>query len=47
VRFGGLARKGWGIDCRKTIGSVSDEGPDRKGWTGQRDEGSLGNTGEL
>jgi len=47
VRFEGLARKGWGIGCRKTPGSVGDEGPARKGWIGQRDEGSLGNTGEL
>jgi len=47
VRLEGLARKGWGVGCRKTTGSVSDEGPARKGWIGQRDEGSLGNTGEL
>jgi len=47
VRFEGLARKGWGIGCRKTPGSVGDEGLARKGWTGRRDEGSLGNTGEL
>jgi len=47
VRLEGLARKGWGVGCRKTAGSVSDEGLARKGWTGRRDEGSLGKTGEL
>jgi len=47
VRFEGPTRKGWGIGCRKTPGSVGDEGLARKGWTGRRDEGSLGNTGEL
>jgi len=47
VRPEGLARKGWGVGCRKTPGSVGDEGLARKGRTGRRDEGSLGNTGEL
>jgi len=47
VRSGGPARKGWGVGCRKATGSVGDEGSARKGWAGQRDEGSLGNTGEL
>ena len=47
VRCRGLVRKDWGIGCRKTPGSVGDEGPTRKGWAGRRDEGSLGNTGEL
>jgi len=47
VRSGGPARKGWGVGCRKAAGSVGDEGSARKGWAGQRDEGSLGNTGEL
>jgi len=31
VRFEGPARKGWGVGCRKTPGSVGDEGPARKG----------------
>ena len=47
VRPEGPARKGWGIGCRKTTGSAGDEGLARKGWTGQRDEGLLDNTGEL
>jgi hypothetical protein len=47
VRSEGPARKGWGVGFRKAAGSVGGEGPARKGWTGQRDEGSLGNTGEL
>ena len=47
VRSEGPARKGWGVGCRKATGSVGGEGSARKGWAGQRDEGSLGNTGEL
>jgi len=47
ARLRGLARKGWGVGCRKATGSAGDEGLARKGWTGRRDEGSLGNTGEL
>ena len=47
VRSEGPARKGWGVGCRKATGSVGDEGLTRKGQAGQRDEGSLGNTGEL
>jgi len=31
VRPEGPARKGWGVGCRKTPGSVSGEGPARKG----------------
>jgi hypothetical protein len=47
VRPEGPDRKAWGVGSRKTPGSVGDEGPTRKGRAGRRDEGSLGNTGEL
>src|SRR2546428_11981640 len=43
----GPGPKGLGVGCRKATGSAGDEGLARKGWTGRRDEGSLGKTGEL